>query len=116
MNAALQTVVAASTAERRDLFLSAATRVGTTLEYIEKDFWVCWTLDALFNGLGDRPRLLFKGGTSLSKAFNLISRFSEDIDITVARLEPFPDSQFHATTYGDPDEFARSVVSVVLAR
>lgn len=85
MNAALQTVVAASTAERRDLFLSAATRVGTTLEYIEKDFWVCWTLDALFNGLGDRPRLLFKGGTSLSKAFNLISRFSEDIDITVFR-------------------------------
>lgn len=47
---------------------------------------MCWTLDALFNGLdAGSPRLLFKGGTSLSKAFNLIDRFSEDIDITVFR-------------------------------
>ena len=47
---------------------------------------MCWTLDALFNGLdAGSPRLLFKGGTSLSKAFTLISRFSEDIDITVFR-------------------------------
>ena len=47
---------------------------------------VCWTLDALFNGLeAGSPRLLFKGGTSLSKAFTLIPRFSEDIDITVFR-------------------------------
>jgi hypothetical protein len=46
---------------------------------------VCWTLDALFNGLPDGPRLLFKGGTSLSKGFGLIRRFSEDIDVTVFR-------------------------------
>jgi hypothetical protein len=53
---------------------------------VEKDFWVCWTLDALFNGLpAGCPRLLFKGGTSLSKSFGLINRFSEDIDITVFR-------------------------------
>ena len=53
---------------------------------MEKDFWVCWTLDVLFNGLQPgSPRLLFKGGTSLSKAFGLIARFSEDIDITVFR-------------------------------
>ena len=45
---------------------------------------MCWTLDALFNGPQDpHPRLLFKGGTSLSKSFGLIDRFSEDIDITV---------------------------------
>src|SRR5215469_8701255 len=51
-----------------------------------KDFWVTWTLDVLFNGLPDgHPRFLFKGGTSLSKAYELISRFSEDIDITVFR-------------------------------
>jgi hypothetical protein len=49
---------------------------------------VCWTLDALFNGLAeDSPRLLFKGGTSLSKSFALIDRFSEDIDITVFRSD-----------------------------
>lgn len=86
MNADFQTVIAATQAERRDLFLGAATRLGTAVQNVEKDFWVCWTLDVLFNGLpAGGPRLLFKGGTSLSKAFGLISRFSEDIDITVFR-------------------------------
>ena len=86
MNPAFHTVITATDAERRDLFLGAATRLGTAVQNVEKDFWVCWTLDALFNGLElGGPRLLFKGGTSLSKAFGLISRFSEDIDITVFR-------------------------------
>jgi hypothetical protein len=86
LNPAFHTVIAASDDERRDLFLGASARLGTAVQNIEKDFWVCWTLDALFNGLeADGPRLLFKGGTSLSKAFGLISRFSEDIDITVFR-------------------------------
>jgi hypothetical protein len=86
MNEAYQTVIAASDEERRDLFLGTAARLGTAVQNVEKDFWVCWTLDALFNGLEPGgPRLLFKGGTSLSKAFGLISRFSEDIDITVFR-------------------------------
>lgn len=45
-----------------------------------------WVLDILFNGRAtDEPGLLFKGGTSLSKAYGLISRFSKDIDITVFR-------------------------------
>ncbi|MHB8391021.1 MAG: nucleotidyl transferase AbiEii/AbiGii toxin family protein [Acidiferrobacteraceae bacterium] len=86
MNPSFHDVIAASDAERRDLFLGTAARLGTTVQNVEKDFWVCWTLDALFNGLAvGGPRLLFKGGTSLSKAFGLISRFSEDIDITVFR-------------------------------
>lgn len=86
MNSNFNTVVSASDAERRDLFLATAARLGTTVQNVEKDFWVCWTLDALFNGLPPGgPRLLFKGGTSLSKAFGLITRFSEDIDITVFR-------------------------------
>ncbi len=86
MNPAFHTVITASDAERRDLFVGAAARLGTAVQNVEKDFWVCWTLDALFNGLEfGGPRLLFKGGTSLSKAFGLISRFSEDIDITVFR-------------------------------
>jgi hypothetical protein len=68
------------------VLLGAAQRIGTPVQNVEKDFWVCWTLDALFNGLpAGHPRLLFKGGTSLSKAYGLISRFSEDIDITVFR-------------------------------
>ena len=86
MNPAFNSVITASDAERRDLFLGTAARLGTAVQNVEKDFWVCWTLDALFNGLpAGGPRLLFKGGTSLSKAFGLIPRFSEDIDITVFR-------------------------------
>jgi hypothetical protein len=81
-------IISASSGERRDVFLAAATRLGTTEQNVEKDFWVCWVLDALFHGLPPGgPRLLFKGGTSLSKAFGLISRFSEDIDITVFRQD-----------------------------
>ncbi|MGA8429365.1 MAG: nucleotidyl transferase AbiEii/AbiGii toxin family protein [Candidatus Sulfotelmatobacter sp.] len=80
------TVMAASANDRRDLFIGAGNRLGTVQQNIEKDFWVCWTLDALFNGSqAGGPRLLFKGGTSLSKAYGLIARFSEDIDITVFR-------------------------------
>jgi hypothetical protein len=66
--------------------VGTANRLRTNEQNIEKDFWVCWTLDALFNQLeAGGPRLLFKGGTSLSKGYGLIERFSEDIDITVFR-------------------------------
>jgi hypothetical protein len=86
MNPAFIKVISASPADRRDIFLGTSRRLGTTLDNVEKDFWVCWTLDALFNGLPPGgPRLLFKGGTSLSKAFGLIFRFSEDVDIAVFR-------------------------------
>jgi len=86
MNARFLELIAAMDEDRRDLFLTTARRLGTAVQNVEKDFWVCWTLDALFNGLpAGTPRLLFKGGTSLSKSFGLIDRFSEDIDITVFR-------------------------------
>jgi hypothetical protein len=86
MTEGFQTVLAASEKERRDLFVGTADRLRTNEQNIEKDFWVCWTLDALFNELeAGGPRLLFKGGTSLSKGYGLIERFSEDIDITVFR-------------------------------
>jgi len=86
MNPAFLTFLSAATEDRRDAFLGAARRLGTAEQNVEKDFWVCWTLDALFNSAdAGGPRLLFKGGTSLSKAFGLISRFSEDIDITIFR-------------------------------
>ncbi|TKB30335.1 MAG: nucleotidyl transferase AbiEii/AbiGii toxin family protein, partial [Mesorhizobium sp.] len=53
---------------------------------VEKDFWVCWTLNSLYQERpAGEPRLLFKGGTSLSKGYGLIQRFSEDIDVTVFR-------------------------------
>lgn len=86
MTEGFQNVLAATDEERRDLFVAAANRLATAEQNIEKDFWVSWTLDALFNELeSGNPRLLFKGGTSLSKGYGLIERFSEDIDITVFR-------------------------------
>lgn len=78
--------LSASQQDRRDAFLGTARRLGTVEQNVEKDFWVCWTLAALFDRRDEgKPRLLFKGGTSLSKSFGLISRFSEDIDVTVFR-------------------------------
>ena len=85
MNSAFDRIIAADDETRAGLFTTTAQRLGTTPQNAEKDFWVCWTLDALFNGLPEGPRLLFKGGTSLSKGFGLIRRFSEDIDVTVFR-------------------------------
>ena len=47
---------------------------------IEKDFWVCWTLSRLFSSPELKKSLRFKGGTSLSKVYGVIDRFSEDLD------------------------------------
>lgn len=84
--AAYRQIGTAPARDRLDLFLAAANRLGAPVNHVEKDFWVCWTLNALYRErpVGG-PRLLFKGGTSLSKAYGLIQRFSEDIDITVFR-------------------------------
>jgi len=74
-----------SSEDRAALFAETAAGMGFASPVIpEKDFWVCFTLRRLFE-LEDVPRLLFKGGTSLSKAFRLIERFSEDIDLALHR-------------------------------
>ena len=83
---AYRQVDAAPVRDRLDLFLAAANRLGAPVSHVEKDFWFCWALNALFRERpADGPSLLFKGGTSLSKAYGLIQRLSEDIDITVFR-------------------------------
>lgn len=63
------------------LFTNTSKKTGLSPAIIEKDFWVCWLLDYLFHDSPWSDHLAFKGGTSLSKAFNLIKRFSEDIDL-----------------------------------
>lgn len=67
--------------EREELFLVTAREIGLPEAMVEKDFWVCRTLDYLFHGCPWAEHLAFKGGTSLSKCFGLIQRFSEDIDL-----------------------------------
>ena len=69
--------------DRADLFAETAERRGLSEAVVEKDFWVCWTLKQLFAIDALRDRLLFKGGTSLSKIYHAIIRFSEDIDLAV---------------------------------
>lgn len=64
-----------------DLFKATADQIGLVPAIVEKDFWVCVMLDYLFGRSPWKTRLAFKGGTSLSKAFGLIKRFSEDIDL-----------------------------------
>src|SRR5450432_2390661 len=76
----------AESRDREALFTETAAAKGITPEIIEKDFWVCWTLRHIFR-LEDLPRIIFKGGTSLSKAFGIIKRFSEDIDLVINRHE-----------------------------
>jgi hypothetical protein len=72
-----------SARERADVFAETAERKVLAEAIIEKDFWVCWTLKQLFSIDTLTGRLLFKGGTSLSKIFHAIYRFSEDIDLAV---------------------------------
>lgn len=74
--------IARTTAEqRRALFHNTAIKMGLSDAIVEKDFWVCWTLDYLFFRSPWKKQLTFKGGTSLSKCYGLIKRFSEDIDM-----------------------------------
>mgnify|MGYP003290997326 CR=1 FL=1 len=66
--------------QRMELFRQTAAQRGMTEQIVEKDFWVCWVLKQLFES-PLKDRIIFKGGTSLSKVYGLIERFSEDIDL-----------------------------------
>jgi predicted nucleotidyltransferase component of viral defense system len=68
-------------ADRRDALEVAAARSGRAVHLLEKDAWVVWALNALFES-EFADHLVFKGGTSLSKAYQAIGRFSEDVDLT----------------------------------
>jgi len=81
--------------ERQELFSETAKMMHTTNAIIEKDFWVVWILDKIFLDKKLNKILMFKGGTSLSKVFNLIGRFSEDIDLIL---------DWNMVTNEDPNE------------
>jgi hypothetical protein len=70
--------------ERTPFLQETAARRGLLPVMVEKDFWVSWTLAALFAHPEFGGQLVFKGGTSLSKVFGVIDRFSEDIDLSVS--------------------------------
>lgn len=74
--------------QRRVILVGAEEQLGIRANLLEKDIWICWTLDKLFTL---SKRMAFKGGTSLSKCYNLIDRFSEDVDVTIDYREFMPD-------------------------
>jgi|AntAceMinimDraft_9_1070365.scaffolds.fasta_scaffold15527_3 hypothetical protein len=67
--------------KRKELFQESSAALGISSAIIEKDFWVCWILKNIFTSKQLKSHLVFKGGTSLSKVYNLIERFSEDVDL-----------------------------------
>ncbi len=67
--------------ERSIIFRNTASKMKVNDAIIEKDFWVVLMLNYLFNKCKYRDAFTFKGGTSLSKGYSLIRRFSEDVDI-----------------------------------
>src|ERR1700684_2663564 len=71
--------------ERKVFFAGTSGPRNMTAQIVEKDFWVCWTLKELFRLAEIGEHLIFKGGTSLSKVFKIINRFSEDIDVSIDR-------------------------------
>lgn len=71
--------------DKRAYFEVAAANFNIMPQLVEKDFWVCWILKILFSLPDAGSHLTFKGGTSLSKCYNVIKRFSEDIDISIER-------------------------------
>lgn len=79
----MKKIVQLSSDQRHELFQETATRKKIKPAIAEKDFWVCWTLALLFEDSSISQSFLFKGGTSLSKVFGLIDRFSEDIDLVL---------------------------------
>jgi hypothetical protein len=79
-----------SRADRLEVLEVARSRTGRPAHLLEKDAWVVWTLAAIFDSPAAQ-QLTFKGGTSLSKAYRIIDRFSEDIDLTVDIRRLIPD-------------------------
>lgn len=113
--------------ERNDLFRETATAMKTTPAIVEKDFWVVWTLDKLFSDASLQRVLKFKGGTSLSKVFGLIGRFSEDIDLIldwreVTGEDPYLDrnktqqNKFNEATNMEAVAYVRSTLLPQVAR
>ena len=82
-------IAQATSEERANLFRRTAVALQPQRSpvIIEKDFWVCWALRRVYEVARFRPHLIFKGGTSLAKAYNAIDRFSEDVDLSLSRRD-----------------------------
>ncbi len=69
--------------ERKEIITQYSSQTGINFDVIEKDIWVCYVLQKLFSNKNLEDKLIFKGGTCLSKVYHVIERFSEDIDLAI---------------------------------
>ena len=104
-----------SRADQVDALEVAAARSGRPAHLLEKDIWVVWTLAAIYNAPSATP-LTFKGGTSLSKVYKVIDRFSEDIDLTYDIRELVPDLLRDGKPIPDSPSQEKKVTRVVRER
>lgn len=97
--------------EKKEVFQSVSYSMGMRPDIIEKDFWVCFMLNHLFHDCKYKDAFVFKGGTSLSKAYHLIERFSEDIDLILdwRKVVPLGDNPWADRTKNKQDHFNKTV-------
>ncbi len=108
--------------ERADILRTVAANSGRSSVILEKDVWICWVLEALFS-MPDPHPMAFKGGTSLSKVYGIIDRFSEDVDLILDyrsfndAFDPFTEgasrNQIRRLTKRLTDHVARYVRDVI---
>lgn len=101
----MEKVAHLSSRERSELFTETANAMRTTPAIVEKDFWVVWVLSRVFANTELARILKFKGGTSLSKVFGLIGRFSEDIDLILDWREVVQDDPHAARSKSQQMKF-----------
>jgi len=105
----MEKIASLSEKDRRDLFSETASRMHITNAIVEKDFWVVYTLKKLFSHDTLSKILLFKGGTSLSKVFGLIERFSEDIDLILDWKELTDEDPYEERSNTKQDTFNKEL-------
>jgi hypothetical protein len=109
-----------SARDRSDLFSETASKLGIRPTIVEKDFWVCLVLNLLFVKSPFKQSLVFKGGTSLSKVYRLIERFSEDIDLVldwqlIGFGEGLKDPMQNFDSKGKQDRFNKGINQLAVA-
>ena len=105
----MDSVVRLPPEDRSQLIRETAERMGLNPSAVEKDFWVVWVLGRLFTSDLLADKILFKGGTSLSKVFGLIKRFSEDIDLILDWNEVVSENPNLDRSKNKQDQFNKAV-------
>lgn len=97
--------------EKREVFQAVSLSMGLRPDIVEKDFWVCFMLHHLFHDCKYKDAFVFKGGTSLSKAYHVIERFSEDIDIILdwRKIVPTDDNPWNDRSKTKQDQYNKLV-------